>query len=113
MTSEDALKLLLSRLDECGIPYMITGSFASNIHGLPRAAQDADVVIEVEPGGGTRNIGKISRKPWAKKKAGIKVQEKPLPKGDDDGIIEIRDQRRGHPFKRQDRLICHRPRLRI
>ena len=48
MTSEDALKLLLSKLDECGILYMITGSFASNIHGLPRATQDADVVIEVE-----------------------------------------------------------------
>ena len=48
MTSEDALKLLLSKLDECGISYMITGSFASNIHGLPRATQDADVVIEVE-----------------------------------------------------------------
>jgi hypothetical protein len=49
MTSEDALKLLLSKLDECGILYMITGSFATNIHGLPRATQDADVVIEVEP----------------------------------------------------------------
>jgi len=48
MTSEDGLKLLLSKLDECGIPYMITGSFASNIHGLPRATQDADIVIEVE-----------------------------------------------------------------
>jgi hypothetical protein len=50
MTSEEALQLLLSKLDECGIPYMITGSFASNIHGLPRATQDADVVIEVEQG---------------------------------------------------------------
>lgn len=48
MTSEDVLKLLLSKLDECGIPYMITGSFASNIHGLPRATQDADMIIEVE-----------------------------------------------------------------
>ena len=48
MTSEDALKLLLSNLDDCGIPYMITGSFASNIHGLPRATQDADVVIETD-----------------------------------------------------------------
>jgi hypothetical protein len=48
MTPEDALKLLLSKLDECGIPYMITGSFASNIHGLPRATQDADIVIEVK-----------------------------------------------------------------
>jgi hypothetical protein len=30
---------------------------------------------------------------WAKKQAGIKVQQKPLPKDDDDGIIEIW----GHP----------------
>ncbi len=43
MTPEDSLKLILSKLDEYGIPYMITGSFASNIHGLPRATQDADV----------------------------------------------------------------------
>ena len=50
MTPEDALKLFLCKLDECGIPYMITGSFASNLHGLPRATQDADVVIEVERG---------------------------------------------------------------
>jgi hypothetical protein len=48
MTPEDALKLLLSKLDECGIPYMITGSLASNIHGIPRATQDADIVIEVK-----------------------------------------------------------------
>ena len=48
MKSEDALKLLLSKLDECRIPYMITGSFASNVHGLPRATQDADVVIETD-----------------------------------------------------------------
>ena len=51
MTPEDALKLLLSKLDECGIPYMNTGSFASNIHGLPRATQDADIVIEVKQRG--------------------------------------------------------------
>ena len=29
---------------------------------------------------------------WAKKQAGLKVQQKPLPKGDDGGIIEIRNQ---------------------
>ena len=58
MTPEDALRLLLSKLDEFEIPYMITGSFASNIQGFPRATQDADVVIEVEQGG----FRKISRK---------------------------------------------------
>ena len=41
MTLEDALQLVLSNLDDCGIRYMITGSFASNIHGVPRATQDA------------------------------------------------------------------------
>ena len=48
MTPEDALALLLSKLDACKIPYMIAGSFASNMHGLPRATQDADIVIEAD-----------------------------------------------------------------
>jgi len=46
MTPEDVLTLLLSKLDECGISYMIAGSFASNMHGVPRSTQDADVVID-------------------------------------------------------------------
>jgi len=29
---------------------MITGSFASNLYGVPRATQDADVVIEADQG---------------------------------------------------------------
>ncbi len=48
MIIEDALDLVLSKLDEFGIRYMITGSFASNMHGVPRATQDADIVIEAE-----------------------------------------------------------------
>jgi hypothetical protein len=36
----------IARLDDCGIPYMITGSFASNVQGVPRATQDADIIIE-------------------------------------------------------------------
>ena len=48
MTPEEAVQLALSRLDECSIPYMITGSFASNMHGVPRATYDADVVIDVD-----------------------------------------------------------------
>jgi hypothetical protein len=46
MIPEEVLQLVLARLDECGIPYMITGSFASNMQGVPRATQDADVIIE-------------------------------------------------------------------
>lgn len=48
MTPEEALQLSLSKLDECSIPYMVTGSFASNMHGVPRATYDADVVIDVD-----------------------------------------------------------------
>jgi hypothetical protein len=48
MTPEEALQLALSKLDECSIPYMVTGSFASNMHGVPRATYDADVVIDLD-----------------------------------------------------------------
>jgi hypothetical protein len=50
MIAEEALQLVISRLEESGIPYMITGSFASNLHGVPRTTQDADVVIEADQG---------------------------------------------------------------
>jgi hypothetical protein len=46
MIPEESLQIILDRLEERGIAYMITGSFASNVHGMPRATQDADVVIE-------------------------------------------------------------------
>ncbi len=49
MTTEEVLVLVLRRLQEAGIQFMITGSFASNIHGIPRATQDADIVIEADP----------------------------------------------------------------
>jgi hypothetical protein len=29
-----------------GVPYMVTGSLVSSVHGIPRATQDIDVVIE-------------------------------------------------------------------
>lgn len=48
MTPEDSLQVILDRLEERGISYMITGSFASNVHGIPRATQDADVILEVD-----------------------------------------------------------------
>lgn len=46
MIPEEALQILLAKLDELGIDYMITGSFASNMQGVPRATQDADVIIQ-------------------------------------------------------------------
>lgn len=45
MTIEEVLKEVIERLEKCGIEYMITGSLASNLHGVPRATFDADIVI--------------------------------------------------------------------
>lgn len=36
-------------LERSGVPYMVTGSFASSYHGEPRATRDLDIVIDPEP----------------------------------------------------------------
>jgi hypothetical protein len=48
-SDEQALARLVRRLEELHIPYMVAGSFASSHHGLPRATNDADVVIDPSP----------------------------------------------------------------
>ncbi len=46
MTSlDDFLKKLIRILDDCSVPYMISGSFGSSYHGQPRATKDIDIVI--------------------------------------------------------------------
>jgi len=42
----DALENLRDVLEAVGIPYMVTGSIASSVHGTPRATNDIDVVID-------------------------------------------------------------------
>lgn len=42
----DLLARVTSLLDVAGIPYMLTGSFASTLFGAPRTTQDIDIVIE-------------------------------------------------------------------
>jgi hypothetical protein len=43
------LKLIASRLDSIGIPYMMTGSMAMAVYSIPRMTRDIDLVIEIEP----------------------------------------------------------------
>lgn len=50
MTSSKVFNDVISALDRTGIPYMLTGSFASNLYGEGRATQDIDLVIVAEPG---------------------------------------------------------------
>jgi len=47
VTSEtEVLANVVRHLERLGIPYMVTGSFASSVHGKPRTTHDADIVID-------------------------------------------------------------------
>lgn len=43
--AEGAIRRVLRALEGAGVPYMLTGSFASSFHGAPRTTQDVDIVI--------------------------------------------------------------------
>lgn len=45
MSVKDVFEKLRAALDAVGIPYFVTGSFASSAHGVPRATNDIDIVI--------------------------------------------------------------------
>lgn len=44
------LKLIASRLESIGMPYMMTGSMAMAVYSIPRMTRDIDLVVEVESG---------------------------------------------------------------
>lgn len=48
------VKLVVSRLESAGIPYMMTGSMAMSIYTVPRMTRDVDFVIECTPGDASR-----------------------------------------------------------
>jgi hypothetical protein len=45
LSTEDIFRRIIGALEAAGIPYMLTGSFASSFHGTARATQDIDLVI--------------------------------------------------------------------
>ncbi len=49
MGAGDFLRRLTGILDRSGVPYMLSGSMASALHGDPRATQDIDLVVEIVP----------------------------------------------------------------
>jgi len=46
MTSEQAVARLIEALEQEGVGYMLVGAYSSNLYGVPRATDDANVVIE-------------------------------------------------------------------
>lgn len=47
MSIRNVLDNLRIALEENAVPYMVTGSLASSVHGVPRATHDIDVVVEL------------------------------------------------------------------
>lgn len=45
ISQQEVLIFVVECLEASGIQYMVVGSFASNIHGIPRTTQDADLVV--------------------------------------------------------------------
>jgi hypothetical protein len=49
MSVSEVFRRIKSALDLAGIPYMLSGSFASAYYGAPRSTQDIDLVIAATP----------------------------------------------------------------
>jgi len=47
-TGEEAVWLLIDRLNELDAAYMIVGSFSSNAYGIARSTKDADFVVQID-----------------------------------------------------------------
>lgn len=50
MSVDDFFQRLIAALERSGVPYMVTGSYASSAHGVPRATNDIDIVIAPDAG---------------------------------------------------------------
>ncbi len=50
MTTElEVLRIVSDRLADCGLPFMLTGSFALAYYATPRMTRDLDLVVGVAP----------------------------------------------------------------
>ena len=47
MSQQELLTRVVSVLDSAGIEYMLTGSFATSLHGEPRSTHDIDLVVSL------------------------------------------------------------------
>jgi hypothetical protein len=64
MSSERVLKFVTSALSEASIPFMVVGSFASNLYGVGRATYDIDVVISADAEQMQTFHSKFSKSEW-------------------------------------------------
>ena len=48
MTQEEVVARVVDAIEHAGLAYMVAGSFASSLHGIPRMTQDADIVVDAD-----------------------------------------------------------------
>ena len=58
VASNNLVFQVIDSLDQLDIPYMLVGSYSSNIYGVVRATQDADFVLEL----GDRSLSSVMRR---------------------------------------------------
>jgi hypothetical protein len=56
VTQEEVVAQVVAAIDAIGANYMITGSFASNLHGVPRMTQHADIVVDLDEAAALRLV---------------------------------------------------------
>jgi hypothetical protein len=49
-------------LEKLGIRYLVGGSLASSVHGIPRSTQDIDLLVELAGAGARRSTSSSSRR---------------------------------------------------
>ena len=52
------LQRVVDILDDCHVPYMLTGSLAAAYYATPRATKDIDIVFETDEAGVTRLVSR-------------------------------------------------------
>lgn len=57
MGPNDQVLTIIRALEQLGIEYMLVGSYSSNLYGVPRATQDADLVVQLKG----ESVGAVAR----------------------------------------------------
>ena len=47
MNPNEIVLAVLDALERTSTPYMLVGSFSSNLYGIPRSTKDADLVVQL------------------------------------------------------------------
>jgi hypothetical protein len=56
MNAVECVHRVVDALDALAIPFMVVGSFSSNVYGMPRSTHDADFVVQL----GDRSIAELA-----------------------------------------------------